>query len=331
MKCTKTIQIFLKEFDVDDYYEADTRIVSACPIHEGDNPSAFNFNTDESDDFYGLWFCNTKQCHEKYGNDSIALIRCLMEKKLQRECSFSEVVEYIEKLTSGVEVHLKKASSDDTVNDEILKRVKRSKSASDFTSKDVRKRLKIPADFYICRGFCPNALDEFDVGLCEDPQSEMHQRVVFPVYDKDDKYLVGCSGRTVVNNDRKWKNKKGFNKANYLYNYGKSFDQIYDSSTIILVEGQGDVIKLWSAGIKNAVGIFGCSLSDAQEFLIQSTGALNIVTLFDNDDSGDKCRQKVTSGMKMQFNIKHLMVPEHFNDVGEMSIEQIKNEFGDLL
>ena len=71
-----------------------------------------------------------------------------------------------------------------------------------------------------------------------------------------------------------------------MYNYGKAIKEIGRSCTIILVEGQGDVIKLHMAGIKNAVGIFGSHLSDSQVFLLQKSGALNVVIMTDNDEAG---------------------------------------------
>jgi len=164
-------------------------------------------------------------------------------------------------------------------------------------------------------------LDFFDVGLCTKYQSQMYQRIVFPVYDEDDKYMVGCTGRTINNNPRKWINQKGFNKSNFLYNYGKAIEHISSSATIILVEGQGDVIRLWEAGIKNAVGIFGSKISDAQEFLIQKTGVANIVIMSDNDAAGEACRKDIQERLQYLFNIDHVILEK--KDVGDMTVEEI--------
>ncbi len=329
MKTKKTIQEFLHFFNVEDYYETDDKIISSCPIHDGDNKTAFNINIDEESDYYGCWFCNTKACHEKYGNGILHLIRCLMETNSGEDSGFVKTLQFVEGFVSNmnIEVSVKEMCTFDNLSKELIKRNNLFKSKTEFSKKSVRSRLSIPADFYIRRGFCPKVLDEFDIGLCKQAGSEMYNRVVFPVYDVNDEFMVGCSGRTVVDHPQKWKNKKGFNTANYLYNYGKSLEHIKKSSAIILVEGQGDVIKLWQAGVYNAVGIFGSYLSDAQEFLIQKTGALKIITIFDNDDAGQKCREDVFKKMRINCEIEHLMVPSSFNDIGEMSSEQINNHF----
>ena len=133
--------------------------------------------------------------------------------------------------------------------------------------------------------------------------------------------MVGCTGRTIVGSSIKWLNQEGFSKANFLYNYGKAIKHIQNCKTVILVEGQGDVIRLWEAGIFNSVGMFGSKLSDAQEFLIQKTGACNIVVLADNDNAGALCIKDVKSKLGSLFNISTANYES--KDIGEMSVSQI--------
>ena len=152
----------------------------------------------------------------------------------------------------------------------------------------------------------------------------MHKRIVFPIYDENDEFMIGCTGRTICDDPRKWVNQKGFNKSNFLYNYGKAMDHIKRTQTIILVEGQGDVIRLWEAGIKNVVGMFGSKISDSQEFLIQKTGVSNIVIAADNDEAGKACTGDIIERLKYLFNISILKLSK--NDIGDMSIDEI-NQF----
>ena len=93
---------------------------------------------------------------------------------------------------------------------------------------------------------------------------------------------------------------------------------------LILVEGQGDVIRLWEAGIKNVVGMFGSKISDSQEFLIQKTGVSNIVIAADNDEAGKACTGDIIERLKYLFNISILKLSK--NDIGDMSIDEI-NQF----
>lgn len=151
----------------------------------------------------------------------------------------------------------------------------------------------------------------------------MHNRIVFPVYDSEEKYFVGSTGRTVVGDEKKWINQKGFNKSNYLYGYGKAFEHIRRADAIILVEGQGDTIRLYESGIKNVVGMFGSALSDSQEFLIQRTGVSNIILVPDNDDAGEKCKVDIYSRFKNLFNVKIVKYPH--KDVGEMAVYEVND------
>lgn len=291
-------------------------MIGPCPVHDGDNQTAFNINIGINDQYVGRWFCNTKNCHEDHGGGIMGLVWSLLEKL--GPITFREVIDFLEKFCDGT---IDPGEIKRDYYSEMLLKSKKTNSAL-MTRKDVRIRLKIPAQHYLSRNFSPEILDEFDVGLCDNPKAEMYNRVVFPVYDELDDKMIGCVGRTVCGDPRKWKNQAGFNKASYLYNLGKALPFIKSSKSIIVCEGQGDVIKTYEAGAKNVVGLFGCSISDTQEFLIQRTGALTLYILSDNDDAGKLSRIKIEQKMKNLFNVKHLYTET--KDVGEMSKEEIQ-------
>lgn len=328
----KKIFDLLQFFDIDEYYESNNLIISACPIHDGDNQTAFNINVDEDhEDHYGKWFCNTKHCHDsKPGKDVLSLVWCLLEKKYDKEFKFTEVIKFCKDFCSDVAIDDSNISIySNTYNaiDKLLKidlKKQGVKKDSKITKETVRKHLEFPAEYYLRRGYSKEILDIFDIGICTNPKSQMYQRVVFPVYDENDEYMVGCTGRTTCDDPRKWINLKGFNKSNFLYNYGKAMEHIQSKQTIILVEGQGDVIRLWEAGIYNAVGIFGSRISDSQEFLIQKTGVSNIVIMTDNDDAGHACAKDLNERLKYLFNIYTVYLTK--KDIGDMTIEEINRE-----
>lgn len=330
LKLMKKIFDLFEFFEIDSYYEAQTMIVSRCPVHEGDNQTAFNINTDEeNEDHYGKWFCNTKNCHtNKPGKDILSLVWMLLEKKFGKTFSFPEVLDFCNKFCSDVSVDVNKASTAHNNNpiDKLLKLDSKKPSSSNntnITSEVVRRHLVFPAQYYINRGFSQEVLDAFDIGVCLKPESQMYKRVVFPVYDHNDKYMVGCVGRTICDDPRKWINQKGFNKSNHLYNYGKAIKHIKRADAIILVEGQGDVIRLNEAGIHNAVGMFGSKISDSQEFLIQRTSASNVVIMADNDHAGHECTKDLISRLKYLFNIYTVELTK--NDIGDMTVDEINN------
>lgn len=306
-------------FEIYDYFHGDIKITTACPVHQGDNQTAFNINVDVNDDFYGSWFCNTKHCHEG-GNDIIALIGHLLAIKLDAEISFSELIKFCEDFVKDVDINFSEVAKQDVLSS-ILAANSKTKVKGRHDRKQVRSRLTFPCDYYLQRGYSAETLDHFDVGVCNDTKSEMYNRAVFPIYDEDDMFMIGCVGRTLSNDVRKWINKKGFNKASFLYNYGKVLREISRTNTIILVEGQGDVMRLYESGIANAVGIFGSNISDSQVFLLQKSGALNIVIMTDNDEAGKACRDKAREKLATSFNVYDIITPT--GDVGDMSVEEI--------
>lgn len=316
-------------FGIDDYYESNNLLISSCPIHDGDNIAAFNINIDEDNEhFYGKWFCNTKQCHHnKPGKDILSLVWLLLEKKHHRKFKFNDVVKFSNDFCGDIMIDDKKISiyKNDAI-DKLIRIDSKQKNktyAIKIDRRSVRKFLTFPAQFYIDRGFQEKTLDLFDIGLCTNPKSQMYQRIVFPVYDDNDEFMIGCTGRTIINDPRKWINQKGFNKSNYLYNYSKALEHIKRTRTIILVEGQGDVLRLWESEIYNAVGMFGSKISDSQEFLIQKTGASNIVIMTDNDCAGDICCKDLHDRFKHLFNLYTVNMPK--KDVGDMTVSEINS------
>lgn len=323
----KKISEVFEFFDIDRYYESNNLLVSRCPIHEGDNQTAFNINVDEyNQDHYGKWFCNTKACHnEKPGKDIISLVWMLLEKKYEKQIKFPEVIQFCNKFCSDVEIDESCICTQKNDAIDKLLKLESKKTSKDNDSKitrdTVRKFLTFPAQFYIDRGFTESALNTFDVGACYNPKSQMYNRVVFPVYDENDRFMIGCTGRTLNNDPRKWINQKGFNKSNFLYNYGKAIEHIQRTQTIILVEGQGDVIRLWESKIYNSVGMFGSKISDSQEFLIQKTGVSNIIIMTDNDHAGKACAKDLHDRLQYLFNIYTVDIPK--NDIGDMTVNEI--------
>lgn len=307
-----------------DFHENNGMIICPCPIHDGDNEVAFNINIDEDNEFYGKWFCNTKKCHnERGGNDILSLSKRLLDKRARADTPFYEVIKFCESFVLGVSVdYMNLALDSDPLNKLFLPK-KVIIQDDRITRKIVRERLKFPAHFYLNRGFCQESLDIFDVGVCDTLGKQMCNRVVFPVYDESDSFVVGSTGRTLINHPVKWLNQKGFNKSNYLYGYGMSCRHVKEKDSIILVEGQGDVIRMYEAGVKNVVGMFGSSLSDSQEYLIQKTGVSTVILITDNDEAGKKCEIEAREKLKYLFNIKTVSYPK--KDVGEMTVQEIRD------
>ena len=78
------------------------------------------------------------------------------------------------------------------------------------------------------------------------------------------------------------------------------------------------------AGLNNCVGIFGSSLNDDQLFLLEKSGALNLIILTDSDEAGNKAYDKILKLCGRRFNYYRPVISH--KDVGDMTVEQIKQE-----
>ena len=197
------------------------------------------------------------------------------------------------------------------------------RESAKLTREEIRASINIPSDYFIDRGFKAKTLDLFDVGECLTPNKPMSSRAVVPVYDENHNY-VGCVGRSTRESMKpKWLHSKGFKKS-VLYGMNIAKNEIAKTKTAILVEGQGDVWRMHEAGFYNCVGIFGSSLNDDQLFLLEKSGALNLVVLTDSDDAGNKAYDKILKICGRRFNYYRPTISQ--KDVGDMTIEQIKEE-----
>lgn len=323
------VPILAAKFDVD-VNDFDDYISCPCPVHEGDNPNAFTMNTECDHPYFGMWRCWTQGCEENHINTPIGLIRVLLSREKEKEVSFDDTVLYCMNLVETNFEDLNKESANikfDTFSKFEKALEKREKNKSNgIARKKVRASLKRPATYYLERGYSEGVLDEFDVGVCLDSTKQMNNRVVAPVYDDDFSCMVGCVGRVMHENynGRKWVNSKQFYSGAWLYGYWLSQDHIRNSRAAILVEGQGDVWRLWEAGIKNVVGMFGSGLTDTQTRILETSGAFTLILLTDNDSAGEKAKQSIRKKCERTFNIVEINLVA--KDVGEMTIEQINGE-----
>jgi 5S rRNA maturation endonuclease (ribonuclease M5) len=352
--CDDIENLFLA-LGIEDYKIMDKMITMACPIHGGDNSSAFNLYH-QGDTYRGNWKCRTHQCEHTFKSSIIGFIRgCLSKengwvKDGDEIVTFNEAIEYAIDFSKYDPTKNKaskktreKASFVNTIkhiatdsSEEKTKRVSVPRSI-------VTRSLQIPSEYFLSRGFSPEVLTKYDVGDCKESSKEMSNRAVVPVYDDNRLGMVGCTGRsifvkcddcnsyheasegcpTVENRWKscKWKHNKNFKTQEYLYNYWFAKDHILDSKTVVIVESPGNVWRLEESGIHNSVAIFGSSMHHKQKMLLDTSGAMNIITIMDNDAAGREAAAQIENKCGRTYNIKHIAL-QH-NDIAEMTREQV--------
>lgn len=349
------IETLLSIFDID--YKVNGKMITmACPIHGGDNLSAVNIYPD-GDTYRGNWKCRTHGCEKTFKGSVIGFIRGIIsnQKYGWREpgndtCSFKEAVEYATSFINKdlASIKISKADREKKQFTAVVNYINNApaKTSSQITRQQIVKSLSIPAQYYLDRNYSREVLTKYDVGLCDKPGKEMHNRIVVPIYDNDYQFMVGCTGRSIFekcsnckafhdptgecpdeNNAwkfPKWKHNADFKSQNHLYNFWFAKEHILKSSTAIIVESPGNVWRLEENGIHNSVAIFGSSLSDRQKILLDSSGAMNLVVLTDNDDAGRKAAEQIRQKCQNTYRI---FVPSISKpDIGEMNSSEIESE-----
>jgi 5S rRNA maturation endonuclease (ribonuclease M5) len=354
------IENLLQTFDID--YKINHKMISmCCPIHDGDNPSAVNLYP-EGDSYRGNWKCRTHNCEKIFKGSVLGFIRGIISNKKYKwtkqgdsMCSFKEAIEFatsfINKDLSDIKISKSEREKKQFASVVNYLNAQEIFNESKIQRKQITSILKIPSAYYIARGFSAEVLEKYDVGLCTSQNKEMTNRVVVPIYDNEYKYMVGCTGRSIFEkcdkckayhnstsecpgiDDRwkqcKWKHSVDFKSQNYLYNMWFAKEHILKSSTAILVESPGNVWRLEENNIHNSVAIFGSSLSDKQKMLLDSSGAMNLVILTDNDEAGRKAAEQIKTKCQNTYRV---FIPQISKpDVAEMTSEEINQEIKSIL
>ena len=144
---------------------------------------------------------------------------------------------------------------------------------------------------------------------------KFRDRLIFPVIDVRGEVL-GFSGRA-LNEDQEPKYLNSpetlvFSKRRTLFGINLAKNTKRDS--IILVEGNVDVVTLHQAGFDNAVAAMGTALTTEQTRLI-SRFAKEIVLCYDNDPAGRKATERALEILKnSEFSVKVLRLPDRMVD-----------------
>lgn len=133
--------------------------------------------------------------------------------------------------------------------------------------------------------------DAIDVGILANDGEKRYarfiNRIVFPITSHTGK-IVGFSGRILEGDGAKYLNSPAtryFDKSRLFYGYKQAKDAIYAKGTIVIAEGQIDVVMLHQAGVKTAVATLGTALTEHHIPLIKKANA-RVLLAYDGDSAG---------------------------------------------
>lgn len=350
----------IKQFDLD-LTKMGKMWVGTCPIHGGDNSSAFNiYHTGIA----GNWYCRTHQCEKTFKPTTIGLIRGLLShqngwtslKDKNKITGFAETLDFIEKFLGNEIIKIDKVESEKRRFSQTFKLHERN-GHTKFSRSYIRMKLKIPANYYLDRGYTKEILDKYDVGLCDDPTKPFYNRVVIPVYDDDYSCIVGYTARSIFKcctncgcyhdnsincpkqenkwKSAKWLNNKDFHREDYLFNYWFAKKEIERTGIIIFTESPGNVLRLVESGINNVVGIFGTTLTDSQKFIVDCSGAHAIFYVGDNDEAGEKSVKEITEKCRKLYYVDNFKWKEsslnNYGDIGDVPTDLVTKELKPII
>ncbi len=151
------------------------------------------------------------------------------------------------------------------------------------------------SDFLINKKkYAPEELESVGLVIRKDVNSfydRFRGRVMFPLKDHKG-VVVGFSGRTLIKDDKEAKYINSpetmlYSKSRMLYGLWENREQIRKADSIVLVEGELDVIPSWQVGVKNVAAIKGSAFTNEQAQLM-TRFTKNVVMSLDSDSAGQE-------------------------------------------
>lgn len=306
------------------YTQDGDNIFMKCPIHEGsDNPQGVSISITKK-----AWRCWTRCCHEHYTTDIFGFVKGLLHTD-----SFSEALKYVSKIYNLNEA--KNATNNHTnisdhINDDhfhlLVKNIKKHKESSngiEVRQNEFKFRTnQAPSAYFISRGFSAETLNFFGVKDSLEDKGALRHRTIIPIFQ------YGKYAGYIARANKEWLQPKyifssGIKKTDYLYNYDNAIHKAQEKNCMFLVEGQGDVWKLWECSVQNVVGLFGKEISGAQRKMLLETGVTTLIVLTDNDQAGRESKIKIKRDLGRLF--KLIFPKMHTKDLGNMFVENVKH------
>lgn len=322
------------------------RLVGCCPIpHDNgrtpnDNAQAFSWDFTRQ-----MWQCFTNRCHQINGADVFALIQCA------KDCGFKAALQWILDVVEKDIDDIKELDSAEAQRiEQVIRR--RSKLVKHKRMEDDLMRHLQSSTYFKDRGFSNEVIEEFGCGgEWHKPKTYGENRVVVPIYDPVDGYLVAFTCRLLDDSQiEPWRPKwchalnfaelrkkssertdeERFYASSVLYNLHRASKHIGVSKTIIVVEGPGDVMQMWEAGLKNTVAVLGTGFSKHHKTLLHKVGCSRVICVLDGDSVGQKASNTVEKMCKDYFEFKSVVLPEG-KDPGDHTPAQLRLIFKEYL
>lgn len=270
---------------------------SCCPIHQGDNTTAFVFTQSNK-----MWYCFTGACG---GGDCFDFVMQM------DECSFKESAVKLAEMFNVVV---------DWETEEIEENPFRDQARA-FIEQMMKKKnvhvlpaFKLPQDMKLVkvnefRGYSPETIEWWKFRYCI--EGELQDRLVIPFEDVD-RRLVGITGRAMKGQPEKFMHRpRNLHTGYFLTGLGRNIEFVREAgNSVKIVEGAFDCARWWDNGFKNVCAPIGLFFTDEHVLQLYKAGVTTIELGFDNDEAGRNGIRKAIKRAKGKFDIYVLDYPE---------------------
>ena len=287
-------------FTIDD---TGTDFRCCCPLHGGDNPTAFTWNYEN-----GLWYCFTGDCG---GGDVFDFIADVYDMNIEME--FLEVVKKTAEVLGFDISHLEMGERADRNTKEL-------RDWMDYVAKKVPSlqqefNLRSLGEMYhmnTYRNFTPETLEHFNITY-----NRTFNRVQVPLYNSSG-MCIGASLRRIEDDKSpKWLHKpKHMKTGEILYNLNNINEH---QESIMIVEGPFDVANFYQViDENNIVAQLGSHLTELQSDLICNRFT-DVTVAYDADEAGKLATFKAIDMLAKKTNLMIIdMFKTDLHDIGEI-------------
>ena len=140
-----------------------------------------------------------------------------------------------------------------------------------------------------------------DLGLIKKKENHHYDffrnRLMFPVFARNGKDVLGFGGRTLSSDQAKYINSADssvFHKGRTFYGWQKATGFIRDSGKALVVEGYTDYLSVYQRGVQNVVATLGTALTENHAHWL-SQYAEQVILSFDGDKAGKQAAERSLS------------------------------------
>jgi len=320
--CNQKISLFVNHFHCN-LLDRSTKWVGCCPIHQGDNKTAFNYYKT------GYWKCRTRNCHDNFLGTPIGFVRGLLSRDQKEPVSFNDTIKFICKAIDTDFQSLPEIKVPEQAP--IIRPLKQ----LNLNVQLLHKRLIIPCPYFSAK-FNESVVYEKRIGLCDTRGKFFFKRSVIPILNRDNTEILACQGRSIHEKCNKcesyheqgiqcpdyyypkWKTSKNFATDMYFYNYWEAKKNIGKKKVLFITESVGNVLRFIEFDLRNIVATFGTQFSKYQKEMCENSGADIFVCIPDPGEAGQKIAKEIQKELGERCIIPDLGLKEP-DDVASIS------------